>query len=123
MCGVKYRVFELDGDKRTEKGFWPILDAYTFCALCILPQLVKTGVTGLKIVGREYTPVYQEAVTRMYRELLDLAEKGVLESFQTRLAAILRSAKDVAFAPHLFACEKKRCYYSPLFHTPYKLPP
>jgi putative protease len=124
-CRVTYEVYRLRGSKRKRLGSLPILDAYTFCSLCQLPELIKTGLTGIKIVGRDGPPFYQVLTTKIYRELVDLLESGKIDLFQKRLNSI-KNQSDLSFwALHVTipeACRQGRCYYSPFFHTPYKIP-
>ena len=113
----------------------PILDAYSQCTLCKLPELIGAGVTGLKIVGRCLAAGYQERTTRWYRELIDLIEEGSVDSFQRKLEAIRKepiyhiilgkNARETVIPITLMesSCIQKRCFYSPLFFTPYKLLP
>lgn len=118
-CRATYRVSKVNASEKGETWNVPILDAFTFCSFCLLPDLIKTGVTGFKIVGRELSPIYQEEVTRAYRELIDLIEKGQMEAFREKLE--FYKHVEACYLPSLDACHEKRCYYSPLFHAPYKL--
>ncbi|MEM2961066.1 MAG: peptidase U32 family protein, partial [Candidatus Bathyarchaeia archaeon] len=77
-CRVMYDVYRLYRGKRKRMGAVPILDAYSFCSLCHLQELVKTGIAGIKIVGRDGPPFYQVLTTKIYRELVDLLEEGNL---------------------------------------------
>lgn len=122
MCKLLFRIFDVTRGEQKEITFTNMLDAYTFCSFCALPALVKTGVTGFKIVGREMSLAYQEAVTRTYRELLDLIEQGQIEEFQKTVSAQRSEARGVWFEglPQS-PCDQQRCYYSPIFHAPYKI--
>ncbi len=57
-----------------DKGY--ILSPRDLCGLEFLPQLVKSGVSSLKIEGRMKTPEYVATVTRIYRKYLDLIQKN-----------------------------------------------
>jgi U32 family peptidase len=61
---VDGKVLDL-GDRRY------LLSPQDLAGLEVLPDLVKTGVSCLKIEGRLKTPEYVAAVTRVYREALD----------------------------------------------------
>ena len=61
----------LENDTTIDKGY--LLSPRDLCGLEYLPQLVKAGVTCLKIEGRMKTPEYVATVTRIYRKYLDLA--------------------------------------------------
>jgi len=123
LCRDTYEIYDVGGDEQKKITNAPILDAYSWCSLCRLPDLIKTGVTGFKIVGRCLNPDFQEGVTKVYRELLDLIESGQVKLFKERLRPI-RGGKEVlpgGVLPREF-CERKRCYYSHFFHSPYKVP-
>ena len=124
-CALPYDVYDLD-DGQKFLGEIPIMDAFEYCSLCNLPELMKIGITGFKIEGRGDTPSYQENATRVYRKLIDLLARGETESYNERLESF-RSGKFVSFTsffPNLedVICRQKRCYYHPLFHAPYKIP-
>jgi len=100
----------------------PVLDAFTWCSACRVRQLVRTGITGFKIVGRCLDREAQAFATEACRSLIDLAEKEPKQSsFEEKLEALKR--KIVAFnlikwgGPSL--CATNRCYYSPFFTNPY----
>jgi len=124
-CSIPFEVEADDGRGTVEKV--PILDAYTFCSLCRLPELVETGIKGLKIVGRESSEEYQERTTRLYREALDLIGQDDLGAFEKMVA--YQRENFVPAPPNMpslreLCCERKRCFYGlSLFCAPYKLPP
>lgn len=68
-CRLPYEL--LENDKTIDKGY--LLSPRDLCGLEYLPQLVKAGVSCLKIEGRMKTPEYVATVTRIYRKYLDLA--------------------------------------------------
>jgi putative protease len=136
-CRWSYHISELGpGGRRMTTTPVPILDAYTFCSLCTLPELLQTGVAGLKIVGRCRPLAYQVQATRMYRELLDLMKRGGRRGFgrsqRKRFHGIVESFQEAPVQPAFLNpdgsfrtlrqmwCEEERCYYSPLFHAPYR---
>lgn len=138
-CRNPYEVYEIVGDERRipdeaqrymdqmgTSGV-PILDAYSFCSICKLPELIRTGVAGLKIVGRCMSLLYQEKVTRMYRDLLDILAEGRMDSFWEMVDILKKGVRwesvpgDSVISVRL-PCRQRRCYYEPLAHAPYKLP-
>lgn len=139
-CTDPYEVYEIVGDmwKIPDEGYEgftqrvgenevPILDAYSFCSICKLPELIGTGVAGLKIVGRCLSILYQEKITRMYRELLDILAEGRMDSFRDMVSILKRGVRwetvpGDSVIPIRLPCRQMRCYYSPLSHAPYKLP-
>jgi len=137
-CRWAYHVYELaSGERRLTTIPTRILDAYTFCSLCALPELIKTGVAGLKIVGRCRPRAYQVEATKMYRDLLDLIERGgrrglnralkkrfyrMVESLQqSPIQPVFRNRDGSLRTLREMWCTEGRCYYSSLFHAPYKL--
>jgi collagenase-like PrtC family protease len=119
-CLATYEVYEAKGNKFNKIAEVPILDAYTYCSLCRLPELVKTGVTGFKIVGRCLTKSYQAETTKLYRDLLNLIDKNQIKSFWEKLNNIKNNVDGDSAYKVPFSCRQQRCYYSPLFHAPYK---
>jgi putative protease len=123
-CRICFDIHEINGGKIVDD--LPILDAYTFCSICHLPELIDTGVVGFKIVGRSVHAVYQEKTTRLYRELLDLLEQEKLETFHARVEVLKKEFMPIA--PNLpslqdACCAEERCYYGSFFNTPYTRPP
>jgi putative protease len=121
MCRFTYEIFEQDSEKKEKIVDAPILDAYTGCSLCKLVSLIKTGVAGLKIVGRCMPPEYQENTTRVYRRLVDLIEQNKLELYYEELEKV-KSKNELEPEFEWLYCEQERCFYSPFFHAPYKKP-
>ena len=72
-CRLPYEL--LENEKIIDKGY--LLSPKDLCGLEFLPQLLKAGVTSLKIEGRMKTPEYVATVTRIYRKYLDLVEKNL----------------------------------------------
>lgn len=70
-CKSKYKVWD-DNETRTEK----IFDAESGCALCVLGELDKAGVTTLKIVGRERSIKQTEQVIKLYSKFLEGYRQG-----------------------------------------------
>ena len=138
-CKWVYHVYEFKAGERRRITTIPtrILDAYTFCSLCVLPELIETGVAGLKIVGRCRPVAYQAAATKMYRDLLDLVERGGRRGFnrnlRRRFQGMVESFQDAPAQPTFMNrdgsfktlremwCAEGRCYYAPIFHAPYKV--
>ena len=117
LCRTRYEIYQIGHDERIKVSDTPILDALSWCSLCQLPDLVRTGVTGLKIVGRECDQKYQEEVVRIYKELVNLLEAGEIGSYHNKLE-YLKKHDQIASA-----CQQRRCYYSNLFNAPYRIVP
>ena len=69
-CRLPYKL--LENDKEIDKGH--LLSTRDLCGLNCIPNLIKAGVTCLKIEGRMKNPEYVATVTRIYRKYIDLAE-------------------------------------------------
>ena len=66
-CRLPYEL--LEDDICIDKGY--LLSPRDLCGLEFLPQLIKAGVSSLKIEGRMKTPEYVATVTRIYRKYID----------------------------------------------------
>ena len=125
-CSLPFDLHELNSPQNTLKDVC-VMDAFEYCSICNLPELISTGVVGLKIEGRTGNVWYQETTTKVYRELLDLIAEGRMSEYQKRLTEM---KEHVYFAPvqtsfHKLKdiwCHQERCYYSPIAHAPYKIP-
>ena len=71
-CRLLYEL--LENNSVIDKGY--LLSPRDLCGLEYLPQLVKAGVTCLKIEGRMKTPEYVATVTKIYRKYLDIIYSG-----------------------------------------------
>lgn len=125
-CRLPFEVYDVD-NSQTMLDKVPIQDAFEYCSLCQLPELIQTGVIGFKIADRCIDEKYQEETTRIYRELTDMIIQNRMEDFQEKLR--LYGKKFIPLPttrPYLnlqeLCCEHKRCYYSPLFLAQYRQP-
>ncbi len=123
-CALPYDVYD-KSDENTLLGTCPIIDAYTFCSLCKLPMLIKSGVYGLKIEGRGINEEYQASTTKLYRDAIDLLQKGDENSYLGYVDSIKKKFIPLPNTLPLtnldeLCCEQERCYYNPQFHAPYK---
>lgn len=66
-CRLPYTL--LENDSEIDKGY--LLSPKDLCSLDILPELINSGITSLKIEGRMKTPEYVATVTRIYRKYID----------------------------------------------------
>ena len=71
-CRLPYEL--LEDDKSIDKGY--LLSPRDLCGLEYLPQLIKAGLSCLKIEGRMKTPEYVATVTRIYRKYIDTISKS-----------------------------------------------
>jgi hypothetical protein len=122
-CSLPYEVYSREGGEKI--GSFPIIDAYTFCSLCKLPEIIATGVYGLKIEGRGINEEYQASTTKLYRDSLDMLQNGEIEKFIEKLNSIKDNFVPLPQTLPLMnlkelCCEQERCYYTPTFHAPYK---
>lgn len=137
-CRWPFDLYELGRDEQ-KIARTPVLDAFSFCSVCWVPDLIQTGVSGLKIVGRCAPLAYQVAATTMYRDLVDLVSRGARRGFgraqRRRYERAVEPIKDGPFQPMIqrpdgswashglhrdVLCSEGRCYYSPFFHVPYR---
>lgn len=70
-CRLPYQVRQQNSRYTEQQDFCP-LSLKDMCALDLLPEILKAGVTSLKIEGRMKQPGYTAAVTGMYRKYLDI---------------------------------------------------
>lgn len=71
-CRLPYElVVKSDKEICMDKGY--LLSPRDLCGLSYLPELIRIGVSSLKIEGRMKTPEYVATVTRIYRKYIDLA--------------------------------------------------
>lgn len=75
-CRLPYKL--LENDTEIDKGF--LLSTRDLCGLDFIPNLIKAGVTCLKIEGRMKSPEYVATVTRIYRKYIDIAKKIIYEN-------------------------------------------
>ncbi len=78
-CRLPYELIEeknseLPNLSIIDKGF--LLSPRDLCGLELLPELIQSGITCLKIEGRMKTPEYVATVTRIYKKYLDLIENS-----------------------------------------------
>ncbi|MCI8640620.1 MAG: U32 family peptidase [Clostridia bacterium] len=69
-CRLPYEL--LENNKKINKGH--LLSTRDLCGLDFIPNLIKAGVTSLKIEGRMKNPEYVATVTKIYRKYIDTAE-------------------------------------------------
>lgn len=68
-CRLPYAVYENDVKKAENYCISP----KDLCGIYDLPELIKAGVTSIKIEGRLKSPEYVAAVTSIYRKYIDIA--------------------------------------------------
>ena len=76
-CRKKYKITDLEDSRREfilDEDY--ILSPKDLCTIPILPELIKAGVTVLKIEGRAKGAEYVYNVTKAYRTALDLIESN-----------------------------------------------
>jgi putative protease len=123
-CALPFEIQRLDdsGGSKTQVN---IMDAFEYCSICKLPELIDTQVEALKIEGRTGSVWYQESTTKVYRELLDIIACDNMDGYNDKLEEL---KKGVYFLPvpsdfyklEEIWCWQDRCYHSPFTHAPYK---
>ena len=66
-CRLPYSL--LENDSVIDKGY--LLSPRDLCSLELLPELINTGISSLKIEGRMKSPEYVATVTRIYRKYIN----------------------------------------------------
>ena len=56
--------------------YYAIEEPSSLNAMALLPELTKIGVAAIKIEGRQRSPAYVAAVTRIWRDAIDSYEKN-----------------------------------------------
>lgn len=125
-CALPFNLRELGSPQDTAEDI-AVMDAFEYCSICKLPELIATGVAGFKIEGRTGSIWYQEATTRIYRELIDLIAAGRLDEYKNRLEELKEGVYFLPVPTNFYKlkdiwCRQGRCYYSPIAHAPYKNP-
>jgi putative protease len=125
-CSLPFRLRDLNDPEEVVDDV-TVMDAFEYCSICKLPELVATGAEGFKIEGRTGSVWYQEATTRVYRELLDLIAAGRMDEYRSRLEDLKEGVYFLPVPTDFYRlkdiwCWQNRCYYSPLVHAPYKSP-
>jgi U32 family peptidase len=77
---------------------------YGPCGLCAVPDLLKTGVDSLKIVGREASPLKKLASVKMVADIVHRARHGVPKPVVIERAISLRQAPEHCHSGYM-------CYY------------
>ena len=83
------------------------------CGLCALPRLLRAGVAGFKVVGREASLARKEASVRIAATSLRLAQQGSGPEEIRRMVVDLRGQPELCQERHL-------CYYPDVW--PRRLP-
>jgi putative protease len=125
-CALPFRLQNLNDPQDVSEDV-PVMDAFEYCSVCNLLEIIDTGVTGLKIEGRTGSVWYQEATTRVYRELLDLIASGSIDEYRDQLEELKNGIYFLPVPSDFYKlkdiwCYQNRCYYSPIAQAPYKKP-
>ncbi len=102
-CRWKYTVIEhkrpnmpMDVEEHKEGTF--IFNSYDMCALPILPQLIESGVSSLKIEGRMKSVYYVSVVTSVYRDALNTIIEG--GDFKSMIPYYMKELESVSHRPY-----------------------
>jgi putative protease len=123
-CQLLFDIYDFNKNHLFQKNT-RILDAQTSCSICMVPDLIDTGVVGFKITGRCAGIAYQETVTKIYRDLIDLIRAGRIDEYKEKIYVYKREFQPFPGIPanlEEIYCEQMRCQYPPLFHAVYKEP-
>ncbi|MGC9517881.1 MAG: peptidase U32 family protein [Methanomicrobiales archaeon] len=78
-CRKQWKLISEDLEEvqlETDENFTYFISPYDLCMIEHIPELVKAGIHAFKIEGRARPAEYVAAVTRVYRDALNLYEKG-----------------------------------------------
>lgn len=125
-CALPFRLQNLNDPSDVSEDV-TVMDAFEYCAICKLPELVATGVNCLKIEGRTGSLWYQEATTKVYRELLDHIAAGRTSDYRNKIEELKNGVYFLPVPSDFYKlkdiwCLQNRCYNSPLSNAPYKTP-
>lgn len=71
-----------------------LLSSYDLCVIQSIPEIIRSGVTAVKIEGRMKSQYYVAAVTRIYREAIDQCFKEVSAGCNSRDVGIRKEWLD-----------------------------
>ena len=71
-CRREYKVTNTEEGQAFDLGSHHVMSPKDLCTLPFVEQLVDAGIVSLKIEGRNRSPEYVSAVTRAYREVVDV---------------------------------------------------
>lgn len=74
-CRLPYNLYEEEKQLNVGDEQY-LLSPKDMCTVTILPDIIKAGVTSLKIEGRMKKPEYTAGVVRIYRKYLDILSAG-----------------------------------------------
>lgn len=83
-CRLPYELQDFKGTNLNKKDEIYRLSPKDLCALFLIPEMVKAGITSFKIEGRMKKTEYVAAVTEMYRKYLDLYWERQEEPFKVQ---------------------------------------
>ncbi|MCI6001987.1 MAG: U32 family peptidase, partial [Tenericutes bacterium] len=69
VCRLPYQLLENNNIVKTEGNY--LLSMRDLCTIDLIKDLIKIGVTSLKIEGRMKSPAYVYYVTKVYRTIID----------------------------------------------------
>ena len=103
-CRRLYRITDVEDPRREfilEDDY--VLSPKDLCALPILDQLIKAGISIFKIEGRAKGPEYVYTVTKAYREAIELIGQGRFNSKEKlRLAQELNNVFNRGFSTNFY---------------------
>ena len=102
-CRWRYTIFEqkrpdmpLTLEEHEDGSF--IFNSYDLCALPILPEILGSGITSLKIEGRMKSIYYVAVTTEVYRDAIDTILKG--GNFNTKIDYYMKELEKVSHRPY-----------------------
>ncbi|TLM67885.1 MAG: hypothetical protein FDZ69_03565 [Deltaproteobacteria bacterium] len=114
-CEISYEISPVDGNgsaalaaAMANQASWSATDRRHGCGLCAIPLLRRSGIDGLKLVGRGAPTAQKVSNIRLAREFIELADTEPDFAAYRRRAIIAHRRRFGA------ACHANICYYPEL---------
>jgi len=117
-CEIPYRISPLKGpasptllQAMARQGSWSQTDRRHGCGLCAIPHLLRTGIYGIKLVGRGAPSAQKVKNVQLVRDFLDLA--ATEKDFDTYRQRAMAAHRERFGAP----CSPNVCYYPEFYEA------
>jgi putative protease len=92
-CRREYIIKDADEGYELKLGKSYVMSPKDLCCLPFIDKLIKAGITAFKIEGRNRSPEYVKAVTRVYRNAID--DYYAKKLTKTKISRYVKELKDV----------------------------
>lgn len=95
-CRRKYLIKQIDGGKELELGEDYVMSPKDMCTIDFIEKIIDSGVSSLKIEGRNRSSEYVAVVTRSYRTIIDFifSEKKRDKVFYEKLSILKKELNE-----------------------------